>query len=145
MILYLDASALVKRYIAERESSAVDRLVEQALAIGTSLISRAEVSAAIAKAGRMSWLSGPEAEKALKTFRAEWADLITTPVSQALVAKADSLAWDYGLRGFDAVHLASALLWQEALSMAVTLAAFDHQLWEGGQRAGLVVWPEKLG
>jgi len=61
-----------------------------------------------------------------------------------LVARADSLAWEYGLRGYDAVHLASALLWQEALGEPVTLATFDKPLWEAAQQAGMGVWPEDL-
>ena len=144
MIVYLDASAIVKRYLAEADSPAVDRLVAQALVMGTSLISRAEVAAAIARAARMNALPSAEAEKALKTFRAQWADLIATPVTQILVARADSLAWDYGLRGYDAVHLASAMLWQEALSESVTLATFDKQLWDAARQAGMDVWPETL-
>ena len=144
MIVYLDASAIVKRYLAEAGSPSVDRLVVQASVLGTSLVSRVEVAAAIARAARMNALLAAEAEKALKTFRAQWADLIATPVTQSLVARADSLAWDYGLRGYDAVHLASALLWHEALSEPVTLATFDRELWVAGQVVGLTVWPEAL-
>jgi predicted nucleic acid-binding protein len=144
MIVYLDASAIVKRYLAEAGSPSVDRLVVQASVLGTSLVSRVEVAAAIARAARMNALLAAEAEKALKTFRAQWADLIATPVTQSLVARADSLAWDYGLRGYDAVHLASALLWHEALSEPVTLATFDRELWVAGQVVGLTVWPETL-
>jgi predicted nucleic acid-binding protein len=144
MIVYLDASGIVKRYLAEADSASVDRLVAEAAVLGTSVISRAEVSAAIARAARMSLLARAEAEKALKTFRAEWADLIATPVTQVLVANADTLAWEYGLRGYDAVHLASALLWQEALGEPVTMATFDQDLWGAAQQAGMDVWPPTL-
>ncbi len=50
-----------------------------------------------------------------------------------------------GFRGYDAVHLASALSWQRALERAVTLATYDKDLWRGAQRVGLVAWPERLG
>jgi len=144
VIVYFDASAIVKRYLAEAESAAVDGLVAQATVMGTSLISRAEVSAAVARAARMNVLNSAEAEKALKTFRAQWPDLIATSVTQVLVAEADALAWEYGLRGYDAVHLASARLWQEALSEPVIMATFDHDLWAAAQQAGMDVWPETL-
>ena len=52
MILYLDASALVKRYVAEPGSAEVSEAISRAEAIGTALISRAEVAAALAKAVR---------------------------------------------------------------------------------------------
>jgi predicted nucleic acid-binding protein len=144
MIVYFDASAIVKRYLAEADSGAVNDLVKQAFVLGTSLVSRAEVSAAITRAARMNALSSLEAEQALKTFRSQWPDLIATPVTQVLVAKADAVAWEHGLRGYDAIHLASALLWQEALSELVTLATFDKQLWEAARLAGLSVWPQTV-
>ena len=53
MILYLDASALVKRYVTERGSKDVIALTAGAKAVATSLISRAEVSAALARAVRL--------------------------------------------------------------------------------------------
>ena len=58
--------------------------------------------------------------------------------------KADALAWEHDLRGYDAVHLASALFWQESLGEPVTIATFDAQLWQAGQPIGLSVWPEDL-
>jgi len=81
--------------------------------VGTGLISRAEIAAALAKAARMGALLPGEAEAALETFRVEWPDFIRIQITEALVARAASLAWQYGLRGYDAVHLAAALTWQE--------------------------------
>ncbi len=71
MIVYFDPGALVKRYITEASSSDVKALIEQAEAVGTSLISRAEVSAALTKAVRMNWLPREAAFKALQSFRAQ--------------------------------------------------------------------------
>ena len=56
MILYLDASALVKRYIAEAGSAEVNRLIAQSDIVGTGIVSRAEVVAAFAKAVRVRLL-----------------------------------------------------------------------------------------
>jgi hypothetical protein len=58
-------------------------------------------------------------------------------------ARAENLAWEYGLRGHDALHLAAALGWQEAMGERLTLATYDRQLWEAGQRAGIAAWPEE--
>jgi predicted nucleic acid-binding protein len=49
VILYLDASALVKRYVAEPGSAEVAALIGRAQAVGTGVVSRAEVAAALAK------------------------------------------------------------------------------------------------
>ena len=50
MFLYLDSSALVKRYVDEPHSEEVAHLMDETLAIGTSAISRVEVGAALARA-----------------------------------------------------------------------------------------------
>jgi predicted nucleic acid-binding protein len=142
MILYLDASALVKRYVAEVGSVEVDRLIAQADVAGTAAISRAEVAAALAKAVRVGTLARDEAEAALQVFRTQWVDLVRLQLTEVILAQADALAWDYGLRGYDAVHLAVVRFWQSSLGEAVTLATYDRQLWQAGGAAGLVVWPE---
>jgi len=61
-----------------------------------------------------------------------------------VVAQADALAWEHGLRGYDAIHLAAAAFWQDALGQPVTMATFDHQLWVAAGRIGLEVCPSDL-
>jgi len=144
MILYLDASALVKRYIAEPGSRQVAEGIAAAEVVGTSLISRAETAAALAKAVRVEALSREEAASVLQVFRSEWASLVRVQASETLVARADDLAWELGLRGYDAVHLASALVWQDGMDEAVTVATFDRQLWDAAAQQGLVPFPDDL-
>ena len=142
MIVYLDASALVKRYVAEASSAKVAELIGQASAVGTAIISRAEVAAALAKAVRMKLLARDEAASALQVFSADWENLIRLQMTEILASRAASLAWDHGLRGYDAVHLASALFWQDMLGEPVTIASYDRQLWEAARTTGLIAWPE---
>ena len=61
MILYLDASALVKRHVAELGSVEVGAAISQAEVAGTALISRAEVASALAQAVRVKALTIEEA------------------------------------------------------------------------------------
>lgn len=144
MIVYLDASALVKRYVAEAGSDEVASLVDTASVVGTSIISRAEVAAALAKASRMNVVSHHEAAAALSAFDAEWTALARVQMSEMLVARAAAVAWDHGLRGYDAVHLATALFWQDMVGERVTVATFDHQLWRAAHTTALGTWPDGL-
>jgi predicted nucleic acid-binding protein len=144
MILYLDASALVKRYVAEPGSAEVGEAISRAEMTGTALVSRAEVAAALAKAVRAGALSPEGARKSLQAFRNEWPDLMRVQVSEWLVARADAYAWEHGLRGYDAVHLAAAVVWQEAVGEPVTLATFDRQLWAAAEGVGLAAYPADL-
>jgi hypothetical protein len=43
---------------------------------------------------------------------------------------------------YDAVQLASALIWKDSIGDEVTLATFDRELWHAAPRAGLRVWPK---
>lgn len=71
MILYLDASALVKQYGAESGSAEVSEAIDQVDISGTALISRAEVAAALAKAVRVGTLAQADALASLHLFRGD--------------------------------------------------------------------------
>jgi predicted nucleic acid-binding protein len=64
-------------------------------------------------------------------------------MNEALVSQAEQAAWEYGLRGYDAVHLAAAKVWREEMGHPIVLATFDQELWEAANLAGLKVWPEE--
>jgi uncharacterized protein len=144
VIAYFDASALVKRYLVERGSQETIALTAESEMIATSIVTRAEIAAAFAKAARIGVVTHERARSAQRSFARDWPDLVLVPVTEALVERAGTLAWDHGLRGYDAVQLASALTWQEAVGTQIVLASFDRQLWEATPKAGLKAWPDRL-
>ena len=144
MFLYLDSSALVKRYVQEPSSEEVVALMAGAAAVATSLVTRAEVAAALASAVRGGKVGAEDAQRAHRKFLGEWQDIGRVPVTDALVERAGALAWDHGLRGYDAVQLAAALACEDmvsALGVDVVLATFDHELHEAATGVGLKTWP----
>jgi uncharacterized protein len=144
VIVYLDASALVKRYVVERGSRETVALTAESEMTATSIVSRAEVAAALAKAARSGLVTSNIARNAQRSFAGDWPDFVRVPVTEALVERAEALAWDHGLRGCDAVQLASALTWQESVAIEILLATFDQQLWEAAPKAGVKSWPDTL-
>ena len=144
MIVYVDASALVKRYVTEVGSADVNALTAGAGAVATALVTRAEIASAFARAVRVGVIDDVGGRRAQRRFSRDWPDLVRVPVTETLVARAEALAWAHGLRGYDAVQLASALTWQDALGQEIVLATFDRQLWEATPHAGLRAWPERL-
>lgn len=144
MILYLDASALVKRYVTELGTKEVLTLTAAAEAVATSIVSRAEVAAALARAVRLGVLDQDSGRRAQRRFSRDWADIVRVPVGEALVSRAETLAWAHALRGYDAVQLASALTWQDSIGQDIVLATFDRQLWAAAPQAGVQAWPGKL-
>ena len=141
MILYLDTSALVKRHIQEMGTNDVISWMRAAQTIGMSVITRAEAAAAFAGMVRMSVIDKLTAESLLSEFRQHWPQYIRLRVTEITIARADAMAWEMGLRGYDAVHLASAMMWQEALQEPVTMVTYDRQLWEAAAQIGLRVLP----
>jgi predicted nucleic acid-binding protein len=144
VILYLDASALVKRYVEEDGSADVARWIKFAELVVTSPISRVEVGAAIARAGRLGMISPEGARLALRLFRREWEGFLCLSSDKVSVLR-DTLAVEQGLGRFAALHLAHAIIWQESLKEAVTMASFDRQLWEAARRMQMNCLPDRQG
>jgi uncharacterized protein len=144
VIAYLDASALVKRYLVERGTRETVALTADSEMIATSIVTRAELAAAFDKAARTGLVTRDRARNAQRSFVGDWPDLVRVPVTEALMERAETLAWDHGLRGYDAVQLASALTWQASVGTEILLATFDQQLWEAAPKAGVKPWPDKL-
>jgi len=144
LIIYLDTSALLKQYIGEDGTEQVKRLVLQAVGIGSATVTHAEVASAMSRSVRNGNISPEEGQKAWEEFLRDWPSVAKQKISMQLVERAASLAWEYRLRGYDALHLGAAQAWQAALSMPVTLATFDRELWQAARQAGLDAWPEGL-
>ena len=144
MILYLDTSALVKRYIQEAGTDEVIGLLESAGSVGSASLTKLEMAAAFEKTVRRGWVKRKIAMQAWQDFLDHWSSFTRLNTSSGTIERASSLAWKYSLRGYDAMHLASALLWQETLDTQITMATFDRDLCQASKKTGLAVWPENL-
>jgi predicted nucleic acid-binding protein len=144
MMVYADTSAIIKKYVDEPGSNEVRDLILRTPVIATCVVSRAEAAAAFARAARIGSLSPPDAEACHKLFSREWKHFARIRVTEALIARADVLAWTFKLRGYDAVHLAAALNWSERLAETVTVATFDRELWDAATETELHVFPARL-
>ena len=143
-IIYLDTSALIKRYIQEEGSDELAQWINAATLTGTATITYAEMSAALAKIERMGWVSSDEASLAWQDFLEDYPFLVSIEITQTVVVLAGDLAWEHGLRGYDAVHLAAALIWQEKIGKSVQMATFDKELWKIAKKVGLKCLPKDL-
>jgi len=144
MILYLDTSAYVKQYFQEAGSIEVGEVIDKSFLVGTSLMTRAEMAAAFAKYARMGILPRTEAEQKYLQFQADCSQLFFVELTLDVVTLAGDLAWEHGLRGYDAVHLASALTWRRLMREPIILATFDRKLWLAASAVGLVPFPADL-
>jgi predicted nucleic acid-binding protein len=111
-ILFLDSSALVKRYVTEVGSAWVKGGSDPAAGNkcwGAS-VTRVEVAAALYRRVRTRALSLGQARRVEAIFRSELGTLLQSiPVGVAVLTDAMRLVATYPFRAYDAVQLATAL------------------------------------
>lgn len=144
MILYADTSALVKRYVQEAGTEEVLACFTRFEMIATAALTQVEMAAALAKASRQGWIDAVAAQEAWQDFLQHWPAYVRLPVSALSLERAARLTWKHGLRAYDALHLACALVWQESAGEAAVFACFDRHLRQAAEGEGLSVWPEAL-
>ena len=139
MILYLDTSALVKLYVPETDSDKLIQLVDAAEMPSTSRMAYAEARAAFARKRREQAVNLRDYRTLVQDLDNDWETFFIVDVSDPLIKRAGQLAETFALRGYDAVHLASAVIVAEQGSEAVMFACFDEKLSRAGRRQGLTV------
>ncbi len=132
---YLDASALVKRYVNETGSTWLREVVDPAqdVLLFTSRMTIIEVISAFARRAREGSLTDEDFISARNAFRADCLnEYQIMPPSIAVIDLACRLLERYSLRAYDATHLATALSAQEFLATrdfpALTFLSADERL-----------------
>lgn len=139
LILYLDTSALVKLYVREKGSAAVVRRLGMADAVSTSMVAWAETRAAFARLLRERPASRKRHRQRVERFTRDWGHYAVVELSAAVAHHAGDLAEQHGLRGFDAIHLASALWLKSTYAGDLSFMAFDARLAAAAAAAGLTI------
>lgn len=137
MILYLDTSALVKRYFQEAFSEEVLSKWAQTEAVVTSAVTYAETLATIFRKKNESGLQDKVVDAIVSFFKRDWLSFIQVEVKNDLNDYIDRVVQKHFLRGFDAIHLASALVIHEKFSHDVFFACFDQRLNQAARIEGL--------
>ena len=141
MNLYLDTSALVKLYVAETGSVDVQSWVAAASIVATSRVAYPEARAALARRRREGALTAAGLRTAVSGLDADWGSYVVVELAAPLANAAGVLAERRALRGFDAIHLASARELQVLLRDAVTFAGFDARLTAAARAERLAALP----
>ncbi len=108
MIGYLDTSAFVPLLIDEPTSEACRRFWDDADVIVSSRLLYVETAAALAQAERMGRLTVGEHLQVRRRLDQMWSEMDVIDVDEQVVIPAADLAHRLALRGYDAVHAASA-------------------------------------
>ncbi len=137
MIYFVDASALVKRYVAEPGSDVVRGLVRRRRPLAASRISSVEVPAAIWKRARAGDIAANAAKRIATRVGRDLAEMRVVEVRTAVLDRAAALVERRPLRAYDAVQLASAAWLAAETGLAITFACGDAALSDAAAAEGL--------
>ena len=136
MIAYLDTSAVVPILIAEPSTQRCREVWDEADGLVTSQLTFVEVAAALAAAQRAERITPSQRRRAWANFEHAWPDIDVLDLTAELCQSAAGFAWTQALRGYDAVHCASAHAVSDPDLVAVS---GDAQLLGAWHRLGIAV------
>lgn len=108
MTAYFDTSALVPLVLAEPSTAVSRRAWYETDSVASSSLAYVEVHTALAQANRMSRMTDTEHGMATRAFEALWAQITPIAPVEEIIRDAARLGTAHALRGYDAVHCATA-------------------------------------
>ena len=131
MSLYVDSSALLKRYVDEPDSDLADELLASDDELVTARVTTVEVRRNLAR-----MLSGRALGQARQSFATDLEAFSIVEVDEATCELAAGIAEQTGVRSLDALHLGAA---QRVGRQAITFLTFDHRQAQAARTLGLPV------
>lgn len=135
-MLYLDASAWVKRYVRERGREGLEHQMRTAGRLWSSAITYAEVHAALARKHRDKEMDQVEFMRAGNDFERDWLLAEEVAVDQETLSPVREILKKVSLRGMDVIHLAALLWLQRKLAQRPVFISSDPRLLRATQSFG---------
>ena len=136
MIAYFDTSAFIPLVIEEPGSEAAGRLWDEADHLVSVRLIYAEARAALAQAQRMRRVAARQLPRLAEDVDTLYSQLDHLEVDETLARRAGELAQEFGLCGYDAIHLAGA---ERLHDPELVLVAGDDPLLDAATELGLAV------
>ncbi len=131
MTLYVDSSALIKRYVSEDESDRVEATLLADLEWVTANHTFVEVVLAISRR-----LGETERRVARSGFEADWRRTLIVSLDDVVCRRAAELGVTTGAHALDSLHLAAA---ERAGGRSVPIMTFDVRLAQSARSLGFAV------
>ena len=131
MTLYVDSSALIKRYVAEVDSDRADAVLLGDPEWVTGRHTYVEVSLALHRR-----LDETARQSVVDAFEQDWERTFVVALDDAVCRRAAELGIAAGARSLDALHLAAA---ERAGGRSLPVFTFDVRLAQAARALGFVV------
>ena len=119
MNVFLDSSALAKRYVNEVGSDRVGEILSAASSLGLSVICLSEVVSGLCRLRREGKLSPPQYALNKRALIQDMEAAVVILITDQVVARAVELLERWPLRSSDALHVACAAEWAADLFVSV--------------------------
>jgi len=139
-MIYLDSSALVKRYIQEPGSGAMDRLLADHPYAATSRLTYPEILSALNRKRKAREFPTRILGELIKAFESDWGKLFILEFDDELLPIIKKAIHRHDVRGADSIHLASALWLRSVLKEDVVFACADARLLDAARAERLVAY-----
>ncbi|MDX8405185.1 MAG: type II toxin-antitoxin system VapC family toxin [Mariprofundus sp.] len=136
-MIYLDTSALLKLYVEESGTDQVKTFIGHASYIMTHLITYAEIRASLAKALRMHRIDSNNLLIKKQEIERDWQCMDILTPDETMIRRAADLAEQFGLRGYDSVHLAAVEMLHKQAMIPLTFVCFDYDLNKAASALGI--------
>jgi len=113
--VFLDSSALAKRYLEELGSDRVRQILFSASSLAVSVICVPEIASALCRRRRERKLSSQQYLKAKQALFEDMEESSIVNITGEVVTRAVELLERWALRSSDALHVASAAEWSAEL------------------------------
>ena len=135
-MIFVDTSALVKRYVNETGSRAVMALMDADGAWAAAAIALTETEITLCHRAERE----PTANPLIDALRRDWPRFAIVPVDEACLARAREIGCQFGTRTVDSIHLAAA----DRLPRPLTFVTFDRRQAAAAAGMGFLVRPTGL-
>lgn len=130
MVLYVDTSALLKRYVRERDSEVAISLMTSDPVLATCRLTEVEV-----RRNLVRLLESTDAETAKRQFTADLDAFALIALDATTCSEAARIAEQTQCRSLDAIHIAAAL----RAGVQTTMLTFDIRQAQAARTVGLHV------
>ena len=131
MTLYVDSSALAKRYVAEADSDTAEAILLDDPDWVSANHTFVEVALALSRR-----LDDPNVWPALAEFDSDWRRTLVVALDDAVCRRAAEIGRVTGSRTLDALHLAAA---ERAGGRSIPFVTFDQRLAQAARALGFTV------
>ncbi len=132
MTLYVDASAVLKLYVEEDQSSDARRILVDPSAWTTARHTLVEVRRNLSRL-----LAGNELDIFRRWFEHDWSELAVVELNEAVCTRAAELAETTGAKTLDALHLGAAST--AGAEGGLPIVTFDRRLADAARSLGWTV------